>query len=386
MAAMAASAMTASLVSCEKDDSFDPVEDVVYESGATLSGRHNDNITLKAGSYTLASSLQIEAPGSLTIEPGTTITAAANQNIVYILIEQGAKIFAEGTADSPIVMTSQTKESGAWGGLHICGRSHTNAGTGSSEIGNATYGGDVENDNSGVIRYVIIENSGKALDSEHEANGISLYGVGSGTEISYVYVVNGSDDGIEFFGGSVNIDHCIVENCTDDSYDWTEGWNGKAEYIVAYQSIAECDCLMECDNNGDSNDITPNSHPIVSYATLIGMDKADDPEKTFGVKFRAGTYVNLDHAIITGKSTAISLETQHTVDSFAGSDPKSSITYTLIDGAFTSEFADTYGAEDFAAATGNSTDFNGSFTDKFVGQTDGCGAVDANNDWTAWIR
>ena len=226
----------------------------------------------------------------------------------------------------------------------------------------------------------------KALDSEHEANGISLYGVGSGTEISYVYVVNGSDDGIEFFGGSVNIDHCIVENCTDDSYDWTEGWNGRAEYIVAYQSIAECDCLMECDNNGDSNDITPNSHPTVSYATLIGMDKADDPEKTFGVKFRAGTYVNLDHAIITGKSTAISLETQHTVDSFAGSDPKSSITYTLIDGVFTSEFADTYGAEDFAAATGNSTDFNGSFTYNFVGQTDGCGAVDANNDWTAWIR
>lgn len=127
---------------------------------------------------------------------------------------------------------------------------HTNAGSGSSEIGNASYGGDVEDDNSGTIEYVVIRNSGYALDSEHEANGISLYGVGSGTTISNVYVVNGSDDGIEFFGGSVNIDHCIVEDCTDDSFDWTEGWNGTAEYIVAYQTVDGCDCLMECDNNG----------------------------------------------------------------------------------------------------------------------------------------
>lgn len=391
MSAMAAVAMTASLASCQKDDSSsddDPVEDIVFESGATISGRYNDNITLKAGNYTLSSSLQIESPGVLTIEPGTTITASANDNIIYILIEQGAKIIAEGTADAPIVMTSEEKTAGAWGGLHICGRSHTNAGTGSSEIGNATYGGDSENDNSGSLKYLRIENSGYALDSEHEANGISLYGVGSGTSISYVYVVNGSDDGIEFFGGSVNIDHCIVENCTDDSYDWTEGWNGTAEYIVAYQSIAECDCLMECDNNGNNEAAEPNSCPTISYATLVGMDNSSDSEKNFGVKFRAGTWVNLDHAIITGKATAISLETQHTVDSFAGENPESSISYTLISGAFTSEFADTYGPDDFAAAEGNKADqdFSSAFTNDFVGQVDGCGAVAADNDWTAWTR
>ena len=391
MSALAAAAMTAGFASCQKDNSStdDPVEDIVFEDGATISGRYNDNITLKAGSYTLSSSLQIQSPGVLTIEPGTTITAASNDNIIYILIEQGAKIIAEGTEDNPIVMTSEEKKAGAWGGLHICGRSHTNAGSGSSEIGNASYGGDVENDNSGSLKYLRIENSGYALDSEHEANGISLYGVGSGTSISYVYVVNGSDDGIEFFGGSVNIDHCIVENCTDDSYDWTEGWNGTAQYIVAYQSVDGCDCLMECDNNGSNNAAEPNSCPTISYATLIGQNYSDgEDDLTFGVKFRAGTWVNLEYALITGKTTAISLETQHTVDSFAGDDPESSITYTLIDGAFTSDFADTYGSDDFAAATGNDADvdFSSAFTDKFVGQVSECGAVSATEDWTAWIR
>ena len=397
ISALAATAMAASMISCQKDngtDDDDPVEDIVFEDGATLNGRYNDNITLKSGNYTLSSSLQITAPGVLTIEPGTTITAAANDNIIYILIEQGAKIMAQGTSSAPITMTSETKESGAWGGLHICGYAPTNAGSGSSEIGNASYGGNNSSDNSGVLEYLVIENSGYALDSEHEANGISLYGVGNGTTISNIYVVDGKDDGIEFFGGSVNIDHCIVENCGDDSYDWTEGWNGTADHIVAYQSLASCDCLMECDNNGSNVDATPNSHPTISHATFIGKDAqlatgGINEEKTYGIKFRAGTYVNMEYAIVTGKTTAISLETQHTVDSFAGSNPESSITNTRISGAFKSEFESTYGSTQFAAAeTGNALeqDFTNAFENNFVGMVDGCGAVDKENDWTTWTR
>ena len=390
MSALAAVSMVA-FASCQKDDSQaeDPVEDIIYEDGATLGGHYNDNIILRSGDYTLASSLQIAAPGSLTIDPGTTITAAVNDKIIYILIEQGATINATGTEENPIRLTSEGGKSGDWGGIHICGRAHSNAGAGSSEIGNAAYGGNSDADNSGSIQYVIIENSGKTLDSEHEANGLSLYGVGSGTKISNVYVKNGNDDGIEFFGGSVNIDHCIVENCGDDSYDWTEGWNGKAEYIVAYQSNDDCDCLMECDNNGSNESATPVSHPTISYATLIGMDNADtNGEKDYGVKFRAGTWVNLDHAIITGKTTAISLETSHTINSFVGESPESSITYTLINGAFASDNAETYGSTQFAAATGNKAgqDFSSSFQNKFVGQVDGCGAVASDSDWTAWTR
>lgn len=381
MSALAAISMTA-LASCQKEDSTDPVEEVEFTSGTVLGGRYNDNITLRAGEYSLTSSLQIEAPGSLTIEPGTTITAAANDNIIYILIEQGAKINASGTATSPIVMTSEEQKAGAWGGLHICGKSHTNAGSGMSEIGNASYGGSDEADNSGTIEYVIIENSGYALDSEHEANGISLYGVGSGTKISNVYVVNGSDDGIEFFGGSVNIDHCLVENCTDDSFDWTEGWNGTAEYIVAYQSVDGCDCLMECDNNGDDASAEPVSDPVIRYATFVGMDATD---KTVGIKFRAGTFVNISYALVCGKTTPITLETPQTSGSFEDGD--SSISNTVITGELSNKENGAYDNAAFlAAGNSNSDAVASSLTDGVVGTIDGAGAVSASDDWTAWTR
>ena len=382
LSALAALCMAA-LASCQKDDdSSDPVEDIEFASGATLGGRYNDNITLRAGEYTLTSSLQIEAPGSLTIEAGTTITAAANDNIIYILIEQGAQINASGTASSPIVMTSEEQKAGAWGGLHICGRAHTNAGSGSSEIGNASYGGDVEDDNSGTIDYVVIRNSGYALDSEHEANGISLYGVGNGTTISNVYVVNGSDDGIEFFGGSVNIDHCIVEDCTDDSFDWTEGWNGTAEYIVAYQTVDGCDCLMECDNNGDDASAEPVSDPTIRYATFVGMDATD---KTVGIKFRAGTVVNMSYALVCGKTTPITLETTQTSDSFADGD--SSISSSVIAGELSNLVSGgTYDNDAFVAAGNRNDNTIASSLDGFVGTVNGAGAVSSSDDWTAWTR
>ena len=83
----------------------------------------------------------------------------------------GATVYVKGTASAPIVMTSSKEEPGAWGGIHICGRAHTNAegGKGSSEIGGAVYGGDNDADNSGVLKYVRVEYSGYAFDEEHEA-------------------------------------------------------------------------------------------------------------------------------------------------------------------------------------------------------------------------
>ena len=214
-AALAAMGMAACFTSCEKDNGNDGSEAVVLEGGE-ISGRYSQDVTLKKGEYRLTGSLQMEAPATLTIEPGVTITSEVTDGkIIYILIEQGAKIIAEGTVSEPITMTAEDHRAGAWGGLHICGYAHTNAGEGTvSEIGGAPYGGGNDADNSGSLRYVRIQYSGLILDPEHEANGLSLYGVGSGTKISYVHVADGSDDGIEFFGGSVNIDHCIVEIST----------------------------------------------------------------------------------------------------------------------------------------------------------------------------
>ena len=381
MSALMAATMVAGLSSCNNNGK-DPVPD---PDDYTLGGRLTEDLTLKQGeTYMLESSLQVVAPATLTIEPGVTIIAdesAGSDNIIYILIEQGARIMAEGTASEPIVMTSENKEPGAWGGLHICGKAHTNAdGETTSEIGNAPYGGNEDNDDSGVLKYIRIEYSGLALDSEHEANGISLYGVGAGTQISYIYVVDGSDDGIEFFGGSANIDHCVVENCTDDSYDWTEGWDGSAEYIIAYQSVAECDCLMECDNNGDNNDATPVANPTIRYATFIGNNSTENHR---GLRLREGTYVNLSNALVCGKPDPITLDTPQTVASFDNG--KSSISNTVIVGELLNEEGAGYDNAAFLA-DGNSSVEEMSFTGKYVGMIGESGAVSADNDWTAWIR
>ena len=381
MSALMAALMAAGLSSCNNNGK-DPVPD---PDDYTLGGRLTEDLTLKQGeTYMLESSLQVVAPATLTIEPGVTIIAdesAGSDNIIYILIEQGARIMAEGTASEPIVMTSENKEPGAWGGLHICGKAHTNAdGETTSEIGNAPYGGNEDNDDSGVLKYIRIEYSGLALDSEHEANGISLYGVGAGTQISYIYVVDGSDDGIEFFGGSANIDHCVVENCTDDSYDWTEGWDGSAEYIIAYQSVAECDCLMECDNNGDNNDATPVANPTIRYATFIGNNSSENHR---GLRLREGTYVNLSNVLVCGKPDPITLDTPQTVASFDNG--KSSISNTVIVGELLNEEGAGYDNAAFLA-DGNSSVEEMSFTGKYVGMIGESGAVSADNDWTAWIR
>ena len=381
MSALMAALMAAGLSSCNNNGT-DPVTD---PDDYTLGGRLTEDLTLKQGeTYMLESSLQVVAPATLTIEPGVTIIAdesAGSDNIIYILIEQGARIMAEGTASEPIVMTSENKEPGAWGGLHICGKAHTNAeGETTSEIGNAPYGGNEDNDDSGVLKYIRIEYSGLALDSEHEANGISLYGVGAGTQISYIYVVDGSDDGIEFFGGSADIDHCVVENCTDDSYDWTEGWDGSAEYIIAYQSVAECDCLMECDNNGDNNDATPVANPTIRYATFIGNNSSENHR---GLRLREGTYVNLSNALVCGKPDPITLDTPQTVASFDNG--KSSISNTVIVGELLNEEGAGYDNAAFLA-DGNSSVEEMSFTDKYVGMIGESGAVSADDNWTAWIR
>lgn len=304
-------------------------------SSNVLGGDVTSDLTLEAGkSYTLSGALQVKAPATLTIPAGVTITANNDGQVDYILIEQGAKINAQGTAENPIVMTAEEKVMGAWGGLHICGRAPINAdgGTGLSEIGNATYGGNDAGDNSGVLKYVRLEYTGFAFDEEHESNGISFYGVGNGTQVSYVQACNGSDDGLEFFGGTVNIDHCVVIDCTDDSFDWTEGWSGTGDYLVAFQTDGSCDCLIEADNNGDDNDATPVSHPILNHLTLVGNNSADNSR---GVRLRAGTQVEISNAQITGKPNALTVETTQTEQALA--DGISKLTNVAISGELKSE-------------------------------------------------
>ena len=327
----------------------------------TLSGTVTEDVTLKSGNtYKLSGAYTVEEGATLNIEPGVKIISVYDDNVDYILVKQGAKINAKGTADAPIVMTSEKEEAGAWGGIHICGRAHTNAegGKGSSEIGGAEYGGNDDKDNSGTLQYVRLEYTGYAFDEEHEANGISFYGVGNGTTVDHCVAYKGSDDGFEFFGGSVNIRNMVVISCSDDSFDWTEGWNGTATDLVAYQEAEatlgyDCDCLIEADNNENNYSATPIAHPTLKNLILVGNGGSKQ-----GVRLRRGTQVTMNNAQICGKGKALTVESTETETALT--DGTSSIINTTIANDVDSEKG-IYTNDVFAAAEGNKVDANLSY-------------------------
>ncbi len=383
--------------SCDNEDGNDPTPEpepnpVEYK----LEGEITSDMTLEAGqTYTLSGGVHVKKGAALNIPEGVKIVAQYDDVADYILIEQGAKINAIGTAEKTIVMTSSKEEVGAWGGLHICGYAHTNVsgGTGVSEIGGATYGGDDDADNSGTLKYIRLEYTGFALDEEHESNGISFYGVGNGTVVENIQAYKGADDGLEFFGGSVNVKNIVVTSCSDDSFDWTEGWNGKGQFLVAYQegesSLGyDCDCLMECDNNSKDLAATPTSHPVLANVTLVG----NGGEKQ-GVRLRAGTQVELYNAIIANKGKALTVETVETENSLA--DGTSVLENVAISTELDSE--NSIYTNDMFVKAGNLTNQKFELSDLFVGTIEGGskvedsffvdapykGAVSADNNWTA---
>ena len=304
------------LISCKKENNDEP-DNPINNQNLVLKGSITDNVTLKSGlTYQLDGEYIVESGATLTIEPGVKIVAIYDDIVDYILVKQDAKIVAQGTADQPIVMTSEKEQAGAWGGIHICGKAHTNAegGKGSSEIGGAVYGGTDDNDNSGTLQYVRVEYTGYAFDEDHEANGITFYAVGKGTTVDHCQAYMGSDDGFEFFGGSVCANNMVSTNCSDDSFDWTEGWNGSGNQWLAYQEKEDvlgydCDCLIEADNNEKNYAATPIAHPTLSDLVLVGNNSTANKR---GIRLRRGTQVTINQATICGKSNGVTLESDET--------------------------------------------------------------------------
>ena len=396
-----------------KDDNNDDFVGIVAEEGSTMVEEGNTITLREGGRFRLSGGFAVESGHELVIEPGVTITAVRDDNPDYILIKQGGKIDAQGTATNPIVMTAE--DGSLWGGIHICGYARTNKGSALSEIGNAPYGGDNDADNSGILRYIRLENTGFALDEEHESNGVSFYGVGSGTTVEYLQSYKGADDGFEFFGGSVNAKYLVVVDNEDDSFDWTEGWNGKAQFLIADQRGTsgekdQGDCLIEADNNGDNFDADPVSHPTLANLTLIG-NGSDEGKR--GIRLRAGTEVSIYNAIVVGKPNCLTTETNRTEKSLA--DGTSVLRYITLasdikcDGQEDEEgnvvFEPAYSSALFTA-DGNNNTISSSFSfaagswtgtidggqdlsteDSFFSATDYQGALEEGNDWTAgWTR
>ncbi len=289
------------LSGCSKDEN-NPVNS--ENSNVTiLSGAIVEDITLiKNKTYLLRSGVFIgsetQTPdGSdaqtviLTIEPGTKIYGESSTDGMLV-IRRGSRIIAEGTKEEPIIFTSDksvgNRQRGDWGGLIINGRATLNTNLPAiGEGGTGNYGGSDDADNSGILKYVRVEFAGREISPDNELNGIAFQGVGSGTTVDYIQVHRNKDDGIEFFGGTVNVKHVYITGCADDQFDWTDGWRGKGQFWVCQQYGDDADRGIEADNNAENNIAIPRSSPTIYNITLVG--DIEGPESGIGIMLREGT-------------------------------------------------------------------------------------------------
>lgn len=295
------------------------------ENSCILGGEITSNITLTKnivwllqGPVFIGGDNALSA--TLTINPGTRIIGVGGQGdqAAYLWIRRGSRIMAEGTPDNPIVMTGPNEAAaGEWGGLLISGNAPVN---GCNEgvpvcevpfeaIVSELYGGNNPADNSGVIKYTQIRFAGTAVRPDEELNGFTLNGVGSGTLIDYVQVHEGLDDGIELFGGTVQMKHLVITNAQDDSLDWSNGWQGRVQFALIKQAATIGDRGIEADNNERNQDSLPRAQPILSNLTIIGRT---GDSATQGVLLRRGTGANIWNSVITGSPTCLMIDGERT--------------------------------------------------------------------------
>jgi len=237
--------------------------------------------------YGLDGYVFVDEGGVLVIEPGTVIIGDTVGQNSALCVNCGGKIIAEGTRQRPIIMTSSAppgqRAPGDWGGLLLCGRARTNhpGGQAALEGGIADanqvrgwFGGNDDEDSSGVLRYLRIEFAGIAAAPNSELNGLTLGGVGRRTVIEYIHVSYANDDAIEWFGGCVNGRYLITTACIDDDFDTDNGWSGRVQFGVgqrfrhrADQSISQA---FESDNDASGSFNKPYTTGVFSNMTLIG--------------------------------------------------------------------------------------------------------------------
>lgn len=288
---------------------------------------------------------------------GTRLNIAAGVTMVfkntdgYVRIARGSQIFAEGTASSPITFTSDEdailgtateSDRGQWGGIQINGNGRTNkchdgtsTGSGFASKGSAsdfaatannvhnchvtaegrpaTYGGNNNAENSGVLKYVVIKHAGFEVVDGDELNALTLNAVGSGTTISHVQTYTSQDDGFEMFGGAVNMDHIVAVNVGDDSIDYSEGYNGDIQYAVVAHTSGGNRCI-EGDNTGGSRDdgFTPTTKLRISNLTCV-TSNVDENAGTNpsgkgdseGPLYREGAFFEMYNSLVTSYATSM---------------------------------------------------------------------------------
>ena len=306
-------AIAVSLVSCGGSDSDDGTEPTP-QLPTTYSGVISEDVSwTKDNVYTLAGRVVVPSGVTLTIEAGTVIKAFPGEeaNACALIIARGGKIMANGTATEPIIFTTtadqitndhpnypglanlSVDQKGLWGGLIVLGNAPISADASEVQIegipatdSNGLYGGSDNADNSGVIRYVQIRHGGTLLGDDNEINGLTLGGVGTGTTVEYVEVIANVDDGIECFGGSVNISHALVWAQGDDAFDIDQSYSGT---IDNYMGIADADSDHALEIDG------PEGAMVASFTMTNGTLKGYNPDGGEYADFRdmpAGNVTN----------------------------------------------------------------------------------------------
>lgn len=317
---------TATLAACNDDD--DGPTGGGGTGAAIISSNITANRTLSADTvYTLQGFIQVTNGAVLTIEPGTRIEGDFNTLGSSLFITRGARIEANGTAAAPIVFTSSRpvgqRQAGDWGGLILIGNGILNrsgsvvlegTGTGPSNPAQQYSGGTNNADNSGTLRYVRVEFAGYATAPDAELNTFTFAAVGSGTTVEYLQALNGLDDSFEWFGGAMDAKYLVSYESGDDHFDISEGYQGRLQYLIAYQSrlvvpragagnTSNDPQLVENDGcSGAGCDLGQNSvplnTPVMANFTLVGPGTGTDIDATsggYGMILRRGTggyYVN----------------------------------------------------------------------------------------------
>ena len=259
----------------------------------------------------------------LTIEAGTVVRFKMGQaeNASALIVARGGKIIANGTREEPIIFTvegddlegSVTKDArGLWGGLIILGNAPINLDGGEASIEGipvaeprGIYGGIDADDNSGILKYISIRHGGTNIGEGNEINGLTLGGVGSATEIDYVEVISNEDDGVEIFGGAVNMKHLVVSGCGDDAFDYDLGWSGNGQFWLGVQSDYLGDNLVEAGGGVDPVNGRPFSLPNIFNVTLVGNGTSTNGQSLIFEKNAGGIFAN---SVIMNKGKGVSIE------------------------------------------------------------------------------
>ena len=287
----------------------------------TVSGDLTGDVAWTADKeYHLNGLVFVDSLATLTIQPGTVIKGLEDVNITSgdgasaLIVRRGAKIFAEGTVTQPIILTSELddltdpgdldqRDRGLWGGLILLGAATTNQPTTNNQIEGipankkALYGGNNDEDDSGILRFVSIRHGGFSISgvAGDEINGLTMGAVGSGTTIEFIEVFANLDDCYEWFGGTVHTKYLAGAFCGDDTFDYDQGFRGKHQFWFSIHDDDEAGRAGEHDG-GDAagDDATPFSIPIISNVTYIGAGEnavvpgGDNNDRTFAIRDNAG--------------------------------------------------------------------------------------------------